>query len=144
MARQNTITGAEAHIRCDRLRSAEAALFHDTVRVMNILKPLKSCPARSQFSSTQLRDDGGDVVFLKEADGSDSGCAGFEAGVGVLQSYSAKGEDGDWCAAGLTEFVESGGCSVGGILFFEDWSEDGEGGLVGGGLKNFMWEVTGN
>jgi hypothetical protein len=91
-----------------------------------------------------MADEGGDVVFLKEADGGDSGGTGCEAGVGILQSYSAQGEDGDWCAAGFTEFVESCGCCVGGMLFFEDWGEDGESGLAGGGLSYFLWRVTGD
>jgi len=39
--------------------------------------------------AAQVADDGGDVVFLEEADGGDAGCAGLEAGVGILRSYAS-------------------------------------------------------
>jgi len=49
----------------------------------------------------QPADDCGYVVFLEEADGGYAGCAGLQAGVGVLQGYSSQGQDWDFCVAGL-------------------------------------------
>ena len=77
--------------------------------------------------AAEFADDGGDVVFLEEADGGDASCAGFEAGFGILQGHSSEGENGDLSAAGLAEGFEALGIGSG---FFEDWGEDYEGGLV--------------
>jgi hypothetical protein len=70
-------------------------------------------------------DDGGDVVFLEEADGGDSGCAGVQAGRGVLQSDASQREGWDLRAAGLAEILESGRGGSGGVFFFEDGGEQG-------------------
>ena len=45
------------------------------------------------------------------------------------------------CAAGFAESFQAGGL---GVFFFEDGSEDGEGGLVCGGLGYFLRGVTGD
>ena len=89
-------------------------------------------------------DDCGDIVFLKETDRGDAGCAGVQAGFGVLQSYSSQCEHRDFGEAGLTKSVEAGGVGGGCVLFFEDGSEDGEGGGVCGGLGYFLWGMTGD
>jgi hypothetical protein len=43
----------------------------------------------------------------------------------------------------LAEALEAGGHNCGGILLFEDWGEDGEGGGVCGGFGYFSCRVTG-
>jgi hypothetical protein len=87
---------------------------------------LKSCRSRSVVVgprlSAELADDCGYVVFLEETDGGYAGCAGFEAGVGILQSYAAQGQDWDFCLAGLAQSFEACGRCV---FFFEDWGEEG-------------------
>lgn len=80
----------------------------------------------------------GDIVFLEDPDGGDAGCAGVQAGLGVLQSYSTQCEYWDFGAAGLVKRFETGRGGSGGVLFFEDWSEKGDGGAVGGGLGYFF------
>ena len=88
-----------------------------------------------------MADDCGDVVFLEEPDCGDTGCAGLQAGLGVLQGYSSQREYRDCCTTGLAEsFQASGEC----IFLFEDGREDGEGGLVCGGFGYFLWGVTGD
>jgi hypothetical protein len=39
----------------------------------------------------QLANDFGNVVFLEEADCSYAGCAGLQAGLGVLEGYCSQG-----------------------------------------------------
>ncbi len=99
---------------------------------------LKAC---STLLAAQLADDFGYVIFLEQADGGYAGCAGLQAGLGVVQGYSSEGQDGDFCAAGLSQSFQTGGL---GVFFFEDWGEDGEGGLVCRGLGYFLWVVTGD
>jgi len=101
--------------------------------------PFPVCVAGPQ-SAAEGADDGGYVVFLEEADGGYAGGAGLQAGLGVLQSNSSQREDGDVGAAGLAEsFQACGRCA----FFFEDGSEDGQGGLVGRGFGYFLRGVTG-
>ena len=96
------------------------------------------------LTSAQGADDGGDVVFLEEADGRDSGCSGLQAGAGVLQSDSPECEDRNFGAAGLTESVEAFWAGSGGIFLFEDGSEESQVSAVCGSLGDFFWGVTGD
>ena len=88
----NTTTAAEAELILKSLRGAEAPLFHVAHAFVNFSATSEVVPFPIFYlprRMPQLADDCGDVVFLEEADGGDAGCAGFEAGVGILQSYSA-------------------------------------------------------
>jgi hypothetical protein len=87
-------------------------------------------------------DDGGDVIFLEEADGGDAGGSGLQAGFGILQSDSTQGDNRDAGAAGLAQRFGSLGKCAGGVFLFEDWGEDGQICAVGGGLGDFFWGVT--
>lgn len=95
-------------------------------------------------SRVQFADDGGDVIFLEEADGGDAGGAGLQAEMSILQRYSSEGEDWNLGATGLAEGFETSGCGSGCVFFFEDGGEDGEGGLSGSGLSDLFWGVTGD
>ena len=59
---------------------------------------LKAC---STLLAAQPADDCGYVVFLEQADGGYSGCAGLQAGLGIPQGHSSEGQYGDCCGAGL-------------------------------------------
>jgi hypothetical protein len=87
-------------------------------------------------------DDGGDVVFLEEADGGDASGTGFEAGLRIPYGYAAQCENWDRGMAGLAEGYEAGGSGCGRVFFFEDRGEDGEGGCVCGGFVHFFRGVT--
>jgi len=95
VARPDTTTGAEAHILHDRSRGAEAPLFHGAARIVNFPQAIEVVPVAISILkpqlAPQLADDGGDVVFLEEADGGDSGGTSFEAESGILNVYSAQG-----------------------------------------------------
>ena len=94
--------------------------------------------------SAEGANDGGDVVFLEEADGGDAGGAGLQAGMSILQRYSSESEDWNFCATGLAEGFEAGGSGSGCVYFFEDGGEDGEDCLGGSGLGDLFWGVTGD
>ena len=94
--------------------------------------------------SAQGADGGGDVVFLEEADGGDAGSSGLQAGSGVLQSDSSECEHWDFGAAGLAESGKAFGGGFRGVFLFEDGSEEGQVGAVGGGLGDFFRGVTGD
>lgn len=93
---------------------------------------------------TQAEHNFGDLVFLKEADGGDTGGSGFEAGAGVLHGDSTQGQDRNFRLAGLAELIESCGMSFGGIFLFDDRGEDGESCCLRRGLGYFCWGVTGD
>ena len=61
----------------------------------------------------------------------------------ILQGHSSEGEHRNFGAAGFAESVQAGGSSARGVFLLEDWGEDGEGGLVGGGAGYVFWRVTG-
>jgi hypothetical protein len=85
--------------------------------------------------------DRGDVVVLEEADGSDAGGSGGEAGLSILQSDSAQGEDWDVRIARLLECEEARGACV---FLFENRGEYCKRRAGVGGLGYFSWGVTGN
>jgi hypothetical protein len=76
------------------------------------------------LDAPQALDDFGDVIFLEEADCGDACGSHGQARVSILESDSAKGEDGNLCRAALLKCGQA--CGVR-IFFFENWGEDGEG-----------------
>lgn len=89
-----------------------------------------------------MLSDGGDIVFLEEADGGNTGGAGCKTEFGILHVYSAECENGNFRMTGLAEGVETGGLRFGRGLFFEYRGEESQGGLVGGGMVDFFWGMT--
>jgi hypothetical protein len=72
------------------------------VRSLRSLDSRGGCPYVGAGRSTpQVAHDGCYFVFLEEADGGDASGAGFQAGAGVLESYSSQRQHRDICAAGL-------------------------------------------
>jgi hypothetical protein len=64
-------------------------------RILNFPQALEVVPVAISILKPQLApqraNDGGDVVFLEEADGGDSGGTSFEAESGILNVHSAEG-----------------------------------------------------
>jgi hypothetical protein len=75
----------------------------------------------------QRPDDVFNSILLKEADGGDSGGAGFQAGCGILKRHSPESEHGNFRSARFAQSGEAGGDRA---LLFEDGGKDGEVGSV--------------
>ena len=95
-------------------------------------------------------------VPLKEADGSDAGGSGGEAGVGVFRGDASERKDRDWggsrarqvqkietAALRDTRFVEAGGSKIGND-FFKDRAKKDEGRRESVGVGDFVQGVAGD
>lgn len=84
------------------------------------------------------------MVLLKQPDGGDARSTGFEAGERILQGDSAKGQNWYVFSARSAEGFKARRSRFERVFLFEDGSEEGEGGLVGGGLVDFFRRVAGD
>ena len=93
---------------------------------------------------SKATDGSGDVVFLEEPDGGDSGGSGIKTKHHVFEGDAAEADDGDGSPAGLTESVEARGCGAGSADFFENRGEYREVCAVDGGLSDLFRSMAGD
>jgi hypothetical protein len=94
------------------------------------------------LGSAQGAHDRHDIIVLKEANGSDSGCSGAPAGLRILDRNPSEGENRNSSTAGPAETVEALRAGSRRIFFFEDGSEQGQVRRLGGGLDDFFRRVA--
>jgi hypothetical protein len=73
-----------------RLKPPRSSAAYGTTEVVPFPIP-RLAMLDGRWLAAQLADDCGDVVLLEEADGGYAGCAGFQAGLGILQGYASEG-----------------------------------------------------
>ena len=89
-----------------------------------------------------MADDVGDVVFLEEADGGDSGGSRFEASLRIFQGHAAERQDRSFVLASLSQIFETCGVSLRGVPLLENRREQGEVSTLGGCLGDLRGKVA--
>ena len=87
---------------------------------------------------------GGDLIFLKKADGCDPSRAGFEALACIGWTHAAQGQHRDFCSAGLMEGWQARWLSLREIFLLKNWCEYCETRAIGFGSQDFCRCVAGD